>query len=165
MSDKQETQNNEDCAQCREYLAGWKRAQADYANLKKEVEREKTEFSKYANERMLESLLPAIDQFETALMHKPDLSALAPEQKNKLEKWYEGISAVKDLWSKEFASLGLDSIQPIKGDEFDPLIHEAVGREQDTEIEDGRICRVLQAGWRLHSKLLRPARVMIASKP
>jgi molecular chaperone GrpE len=168
MPDEQEIQEvkKEDagCVKCQEYLAGWKRAQADYANLKKEVEKEKVEFSKYANERLLETLLPAVDQFETALAFKPELEGLPEDQKSKFENWCNGLSAVKYLWDKEFAALGLENIKPEPGHDFDPLIHEAVGQEAAEDGEDGKINRVLQAGWRLNGKLLRPAKVIIVKK-
>ncbi|MFA4954470.1 MAG: nucleotide exchange factor GrpE [Patescibacteria group bacterium] len=161
---QEEKTENAECVQCAEYLAGWKRAQADYANLKKEVEKEKTEFSKYANERLLETLLPAVDQFETALAFKPELASLPEEQKSKFENWYHGLSAVKYSWDKEFAALGLENIKPEPGHDFDPLLHEAVGQETAADGEDGKISRVLQAGWRLNGKLLRPAKVIIVKK-
>lgn len=136
-------------AKCDEYLAGWKRAQADYMNLKKDTEREKAEFSKYANERLLERLLPAIDQFELALEHAP--AGIA-------DPWISGLKAVKNTWEAAFHDIGLEHV-PTDG-AFDPLIHEAVGEEDGGEA--GKIVRVVRSGWRLHGKLLRPARVIIS---
>lgn len=85
-------------AQCDEYLAGWKRAQADYANLEREMERERGSSMKYANERLLEDLLPAIDQFETALLYTPSVSSLSEEEAKRFAVWMNGLHAVRSLW-------------------------------------------------------------------
>lgn len=149
------------CARCEEYLAGWKRAQADYANLKKEVEREKAESFKYANMQLLAALLPAVDQYEMALGHVPDVSALPSDDRTRIENWIAGIKAVRSIWEMSFQAIGLEKV-PTNG-AFDPTLHEAVGEEAwDTSEND--IVRVVQDGWRLHGKLLRPAKVIIASQ-
>lgn len=145
---------------CAQYLAGWKRAQADYVNLKKETDREKAEFSKYANERLLSSLLPAIDQFEMALAFTPDVSSLTDDMRKKMENWFVGIKAVRAGWETAFKDIGLDQVQT--NGAFDPQIHEAVGEEEDTERSSGEIIRTTQSGWRLNGKLLRPAKVILA---
>lgn len=150
------TENREE-----EYLAGWKRAQADYANLQKEMEREKVEFSKYANERLLSSLLPAIDQYEIALSFVPDLSTCSAEDKKRIENWITGIKAVRGLWETAFQEIGLEKVSAAGA--FDPLLHEAVGEEVSDKPEH-EIVRVAQDGWRLNGKLLRPAKVILSKK-
>lgn len=147
--------------QAEEYLAGWRRAQADYQNLLKESERNKIEYAKYANERLLSDLLPAIDQFGLALSFTPDTSTLSDEEKKKWENWLVGIKAVKTLWDQAAQSAGLTRIA-VDGS-FDPNLHDAVGTEAVEGKESGSIVRVMQDGWSLHGKVLRPAKVMIAS--
>ena len=149
-----------ECQKCHDYLDGWRRAQADYANLKKETERERLEVVKYANERLLQELLTAIDQFETALVFTPDISHLPEDDQKKLKNWMTGLHAVRALWSNAFQSIGLEKV-PTTG-VFDPQIHEAVEREAHADIESGHIVRTTQDGWRLHGKLLRPAKVIVA---
>ncbi len=151
---------SESCANCKEYVDGWKRAQADYANLKKDTEREKLEMIKYANQRLLQELLPAVDQFDTALRFTPDVSGLAEEDAKKMKNWIAGVQAVRSLWSNAFQSIGLEKV-PVVG-AFDPQIHEAVGSEAQTDIPSGQIIRVAQDGWKMHGKLLRPAQVIIS---
>lgn len=137
-----------------EYLAGWKRSQADYQNLKKETDREKSEFAKYANERLLSDLLPAIDQFALALSYVP-----APDADRKAwDNWLVGIRAVQALWEQAAKSAGLERI-PAEG-AFDPSKHEAVGEEEGGE--PGTILRVTQDGWMLNGKVIRPAKVIIS---
>lgn len=147
--------------QAEEYLAGWRRAQADYQNLLKESERNKIEYAKYANERLLSDLLPAIDQFGLALSFTPDTSTLSDEEKKKWENWLVGIKAVKTLWDQAAQSAGLTRVA-VDGS-FDPNLHDAVGTEAVEGKESGSITRVMQDGWSLHGKVLRPAKVMIAS--
>ncbi len=148
------------CPQCAEYLAGWKRAQADYANLKKDSERERVDFAKYANERLLQELLPAIDQYETALSFTPDVSHLAEQDQKPLKNWIIGIHAVRSLWENTFKNIGLEKV-PVQG-AFDPQQHEAVGHETSADVASGQIIRATQDGWKLHGKLLRPAKVIIS---
>lgn len=164
LNEENEAENaqGEDRAGCRceEYLAGWKRAQADYANLKRQTDKEKAEFALYANENLLEKLLPAIDQFEMALTFRPELKNLQDEDQKKLSNWMNGLDAVRTSWESVFKEIGLEKI--LTDGTFDPLVHEAVTEEADADAEDGKIIRCLQAGWRLNGKLLRPARVTVA---
>lgn len=148
------------CTQCAEYLAGWKRAQADYQNLKKEAERERTDMVKYANERLLGDLLPAIDQFALALRFTPDIQLLPEEQQKTWQNWLIGVKAVQSLWDQVAKDVGLERI-PTTG-HFDPSLHDAAGEEEAEGSAPGSILKVLQDGWRLHGKVLRPARVIVA---
>lgn len=143
---------------CEEYLNGWRRAQADYANLKRDTERERQENIKYANERLLSELLPAVDQYDIALSFIPDTSTLPEGDKKKWENWLLGIRAVRSLWETSFQTIGLERVST-EGT-FDPLIHEAVGEEESSEKPSGSILRTAQSGWKLNGKLLRPAKVI-----
>ena len=150
---------NEACAKCDEYLSGWKRAQADYANLKRESELARSNFSKYANERLLESLLPGIEQYDMALHFIPDVSALDEATRKPLDNWITGLKAVRSSWESAFQEIGLEKVPTDSN--FDPSLHEAVAQEE-SELPSSKILRVMQEGWRLNGKLLRPARVIIA---
>jgi len=148
-----------DCEKCNEYLNGWKRAQADYANLKKDTDQARAEFAKYANENLLHEILPAIDHFETALQHVPDLSNLPDDERKKLESWLAGIKAVKQFWEQTFQSIGLERVNT-EG-VFDPSKHTAVGKEELKTLPEHAIIREVQSGWSLHGKILRPAKVIV----
>lgn len=148
------------CLLCAEYLAGWKRAQADYQNLQREVERERTEMTKYANQRLLRDLLPAIDQFVLAMRFMPDVSGLAEDQRRSWGNWLTGLRAVQTLWDQVAKDVGLERIS-VDG-AFDPAWHDAVGEEEVEGQAAGAIVRVVQDGWCWHEKVLRPARVIIA---
>lgn len=148
-----------DCERCDEYLAGWKRAQADYNNLKKETERERVDFAKYANARLLEELLPTLDQFSLAMRFVPDASKLPDEERKTWEKWLIGLKAVQSLWEQAAKAQGLERIAA--DGSFDPLLHEAVGEEAAEGQEPGAIVRTTQDGWKLHGKVIRPAKVIL----
>ena len=150
----------EDCPSCAEYLAGWKRAQADYQNLVKDTERERREFVNFANEQLFHELLPALDQLATALKHVPELTRLPEEERKVWENWLTGLRAVQTLWEQTATNLGLKKI-PVEG-AFDPKLHEAAGEEAVEGQEPGTIVRAVQDGWQLYAKVLRPARVIVA---
>ncbi|MBU1348706.1 nucleotide exchange factor GrpE [Patescibacteria group bacterium] len=152
-----------ECTRCAEYLDGWKRCKADYENLIKETDRRRMEFTKYANEELLSLLLPAIDQYETALAFTPDVSDLPDEQQKPLKNWIIGLHAVRDLWEAAFAQIGLEKVLTVGT--FDPTVHEAVEQETSDTVAPGDIIKVLQDGWRIRDKLLRPAKVIVATDP
>lgn len=147
-------------AQCQEYLAGWRRAQADYANLQRERDKDRSESIKYANSSLLQSLLPALDQFAIAMRFLPDTGSLPEEQRKIWENWLVGTRAVQTLWEQAATGAGLERISTQGG--FDPSIHEAVAREGSEEVEPDHIVRVVQDGWKLHGKILRHAQVVVA---
>lgn len=147
-------------ASCDEYLAGWKRAQADYANLKRAAELEKQDSVKYANERLLASLLPALDQYDTAMQHVPDLAGLADADKKRFENWIAGMNAVRSSWRSALSSVGAEMVGTTGA--FDPSKHEAVGEEVSAEVGEGEIVRTVESGWSLNGRLIRPARVVLS---
>ena len=144
---------------CQEYLAGWKRAQADYQNLLRQTQQERGELVKFANERLLADLLPAIDQFGLAMHHIPTTETLSEDQRRVWENWLQGVRAVGAAWDSMASTIGLERI-PIDGP-FDPAMHDAAGEETMEGKSAGSISRVLQDGWQLHGKVLRPARVIL----
>ncbi len=153
----EEHEHNE---KCEEYLAGWKRAQADYQNLKRETDQQKAEFAKYANERLLEELLPAIDQYAMVLKYQPSTEGLTDDQRKQWDNWLIGVKAVWSNWEHVMQMTGLKLIPADKT--FDPQHHEAVGTESVEGKASGEIIRITQEGWMLNGKVLRPAKVIIA---
>jgi molecular chaperone GrpE len=146
-----------------DYLAGWKRAQADYANLQKETEKSRQQFAKFATEDLLLRMTPIIDQFETALRYEPSLETVPETARPKFAAWSTGLKAVKALWDQMAKELGLE---PVSADgPLDTLCHEAIAEEWHAAIPAGSIVRVVQRGWKLHGKLLRPATVIISKGP
>ena len=134
-----------------EYLAGWKRAQADYQNSQKEMNSKKIEYSRYAQERILEDLLPIIDHFDEALKHIPE------DQKQ--EAWVVGMFHIKKQMDEFCRKQGLEMFGKV-GDEFDPMVHEALG-QVDAPEHTGCISAVVRCGYRIGNHIIRHAPVMV----
>lgn len=143
-----------------EYLAGWKRAQADYANLIKETEKARQSFTDYAKEQCLGRLLPAIDQFEIALQFQPALDVVPEADRRKFETWVTGLRAVQSLWEQAAKEMGLEPTTSTG--KLDPSQHEAIAEETHATIPAGDLIRVTQGGWKLNGKLIRPAKVIVS---
>lgn len=131
---------------CDEYLNGWKRALADYENLKKDIGSEKERERNRLRESLAHDLLPVIDNFEQAVTHAPEL-----EGSNK--SWLDGVMFIKKQFEDVMQSLGLEKISV--GDTFDPNTMEAVG--------EGEAMKEVSPGWKLGEKVIRPAKVIIKS--
>jgi molecular chaperone GrpE len=130
------------------------RALADSENVKKRLLRETEELKKYAGESILADLLPILDNLDLALAHTDNLSA---ECKN----FVVGVDMTRKLFLDAVRNHGLEAVQAAKGAGFDPEIHDAVGTVQEPSLGDNQIAQVVQNGYRLKGRLLRPAKVMV----
>lgn len=139
---------------CAELEAAWKRALADYQNLQREVARERLEMGGYAVLRVVEPFLPILDYVKQATATKP-----SSDDKN-VANWITGVDHIARMFEDGLKDLGLKAI-PTVGEKFDASKHEAVG-EEESDKEHGIILREVQAGYELHSKTVRPARVITA---
>ncbi len=144
--------------QCEEYLVGWKRALADYDNLKKDLGREKEELRNYVKEQMAEQLIPVLDSFDQVNRHTPALN-VTEEDALKFQNWLNGVRQVQSQLEVIMKNLGLETIATTGL--FDPTMHEAVGGRKDDGKEDGAILEVIQTGWKLGEKVIRPAKLII----
>lgn len=130
-----------------EYLDGWQRAKADYANLIRRTEEEKKAERSRGIAKAAEAFLPAIDALERAKAHG-DIP--------------EGFSGIVRQLETAFDSLGLTAIGQI-GESFDPNLHEALGKDLTSKKEeDDTITAVLETGWKSGETLVRPAKVRVA---
>lgn len=134
-----------------EYLASWQRAQADFINYKRRMEKERLEFNDYANARLCNSILPVVDDLERAI-------AAIPEEYAKSE-WVEGVRLVEKKFKTILEGQGVKPICAL-GMEFDPNLHEAIRHETGKE---GMVVAEHQKGYTLNEKLLRPSRVSVGS--
>jgi molecular chaperone GrpE len=137
-----------------EYLDGWQRARAEFANYKKRVLRENMDIRQVARGEVIKLYLDIADDLERALQEKPETSDD--------ETWAEGIEII---FQKLRARLESEGIKPMKamGEEFDPNIHEALIKEESEEFESGQIIEVMQEGYWIGDKVLRPALVRVAA--
>jgi molecular chaperone GrpE len=140
-------------AKANEYLDGWQRARADFSNYKKRVEREQSQIYQNAAGSILKRYLGIVDDLERALKNRP--------QDGDGAAWAEGIELI---YRKLLSILESEGIQPMEaeGQPFDPNLHEAIMSEESDEHESGQIIEVLQQGYTLGDKVLRPAMVRVA---
>ncbi len=131
----------------------WTRTAADFDNFRKRAAREREEYVTLANERLVTELLPILDDLERALV------AAAEHEEARLE---EGVRLVHRSLAE---LLGRHGVQPIETDgRFDPHVHEAL-LSQPSEAEEGSVIDVIQKGYRLGERVVRPARVVVAAPP
>lgn len=145
---------SEDKRKAEEYLAGWQRAQADLENLKKRTAAEKEEYRKYCLEDVVLQLLPVLDHFKLAFDHVP------ADQKD--SNWIIGISHIQKQLTDVLASLGVEEVKVEVGDDFNPTIQEAVESVESSEVKPGHVVRVVSSAYRMHDKIIRHARVVVA---
>ena len=126
------------------------RLMADFQNYKKRVEKEKRDLYSYANEKIMNDLLTVMDNFERALEHDAD------------ENFKEGIEMIFKQLSDVLEKDGLAEI-PALGEEFDPNVHSAVMTEETEEYESGKVSGVMQKGYTLNGKVIRPSMVKVAN--
>ena len=144
-------QQAEDQLEEHKRLAQW--VQAEFSNYKRRVEEERGEQAKKATAGLIEKLLPVLDSLDRAL------SNLQEESGN--SEWKEGIELVRTNLLSVMEQEGLSRVEA-RGMYFDPNKHEAMATEETINIADGKIVAVHQEGYKLHGKLLRPARVSVA---
>ena len=131
------------------------RVSADFQNTRKRLEADKEQAVQYANGGLIKNLLPVIDNFERALAVDPAKTDAAAILK--------GMQIVHDQWLKVLKQQEVEDIAPKPGDAFNPNQHEALmQQESDGKIKPGHVTQLLQKGYALHGRTLRPAQVAVA---
>lgn len=141
-------------AEKQEYLEGWQRARADYINARKAEEKEKAEILTMAKEKMFFELLPVLDSFEMAFSDK--------EVWEKVDKnWRLGMESVYGKFSEILKANGVKEISGT-GEKFNPEFHLAVESVTTEEKEkDGIVAQVVQKGYQIEGKVVRPSKVKV----
>lgn len=150
-----------------DYLNGWKRAKADYLNLKKEFEKRYSDLVQFANLNLILEILPILDNFKLASKHIPD------DHKNM--EWVIGMMHIKKQFENILKNLGVEEIKT-EGEKFNPEFHEAVAEEKEIRgevseksIEDekeedkikGIIIKEVRPGYTLNGKVIQAAKVIV----
>lgn len=137
-----------------EYLDGWQRSRAEFANYKKRILREQAEVHQAARGDVIKLYLDISDDLKRALDEKPD----TPDQ----DSWANGIEII---YQKLKARLEAEGIKPMHalGQMFDPNLHEALMQEENEQFESGTVIEVIKEGYLLGEKVLRPALVRVAA--
>lgn len=128
------------------------RANAEFENIKKRLEKEKASALAYANESFAKDLLDVLDALEAAANMEASDDASA--------KFKEGVKNTLDLFLAKFAKHGVKPIE--KHDEFDPNLHEAMMNVASDECKSSAIVEVFQKGYQMGERVLRPSKVSVA---
>src|SRR2546427_9737428 len=134
------------------------RTTADFENFKKRAAREKQDAIKFANETLLQKLIPALDNFDMAL------SAAQTAQTDSAQSLQTGINMIYQQLKSALLESGLEEVDAT-GKPFDPKLHEAVSQKETTEVPEGHVVQQLRKGYKLRDRLLRPASVIVATQP
>lgn len=143
-------------AECDKYRDSLLRLQAEFENYRKRMVREQTQFLERAVEGFVSKLLPIIDNLERAIA--------AAEEKHDLEQLAGGVTMVHSQIVDLFAREGIEIIDPVE-QPFDPTLHHAMLTVEDDEHEDNTVLEVLQKGYVLKGKVIRPAMVKVSKRP
>ena len=129
------------------------RLMAEFQNYKRRAAKEKTDTLQYANEKIVGDLLPVIDNFERALATETD----------DLEGYAKGMQLIFEQFMKALENAGVEEIKAMDED-FDPNVHNAVMTDNIEDKDDGKITKVLQKGYKLRDKVVRPSMVAVNKK-
>ena len=138
------------------------RARAEADNIRKRAEAEMSNVRKFALEGFARELLSVKDSLELA--RAVDLTTNSSNN-SIVAKVIEGLDLTIQQLESTFARFSIEEISPESGDKLDPEQHQAMTIEETTEVDPNRICRVIQKGYLLHNRLLRPAMVIVAKAP
>lgn len=134
------------------------RTTADFDNYRKRAARERQDAVKFANESLLQKLIPALDNFDMAI------AAAAGAKEGTAQSLQTGVNMILLQLRNTLTEAGLEEIDAT-GKLFDPNFHEAVSQQETNEMPEGHVVQQLRKGYRLRERLLRPATVIVAKKP
>jgi molecular chaperone GrpE len=155
-SEVDELKNNLEKARKKEQenLESWQRERADFINYKKRIEREQTQNGQNYKAELLKKYLVIMDDLDLAIRNKPQNH---PEDNS----WVEGIELIARKLHSIFENEGLEKME-CEGNEFDPNLHQAISYEEHSDVESGKIIEVIQSGYKLGDRVIRPALVRVA---
>jgi molecular chaperone GrpE len=134
------------------------RLTADFENFKKRAAREKQDAIKFANESLLQKLIPVLDNFDMAL------AAVQTADGGTTQSLQTGINMIYQQLKNTLAETGLEELDAA-GKPFDPNLHEAVSQKETDEVPEGQVVQQLRKGYKFRERLLRPATVVVAKQP
>lgn len=132
------------------------RAMAELDNVRKRLVKEFDERLKYSNQNLIAGLFPVMDNLETALDH---LNADNPAESLK-----QGVELTLKQMRETLEKFGLEEIKLEVGEEFNPLYHEALMVDNSAEYENNAVLMILQKGYKLHGRVIRPSKVKVNKK-
>ena len=156
LSEQQIAEWKEQAAKAQQHYEQLLRATADLDNYKKRAARERQDAIKYANESLLEKIIPVLDNFEMAL-------TAANAANTSVQSLQAGINMIHQQLKSAMAGAGLEEIDA-SGKSFDPNLHEAISQQETADVPEGRVVQQVRKGYKLRDRLLRPASVVVAKK-
>jgi molecular chaperone GrpE len=132
------------------------RAVADLENFRKRTIREKDELRQFAATKVMEDLVPVLDNLGLALT--------AARQQTDVKPIVEGVSLVVDQFKSTLARHGLKELNPI-GEAFDPNFHDCIAHQPSADVPEEKVMQVVRSGYTLNGRLIRPASVIVSSGP
>ena len=139
-----------------EYYERLLRQVAETDNLRKRLAKEKQDAIRYANESLIEKLLPTMDSFDMAI------SAANLSNENTIDSLKKGVEMVHIQLKRTLEETGLTEINAT-GEIFNPALHEAISRKETNEAADGTVIEQIRKGYQLNERLVRPASVIVAA--
>ena len=134
------------------------RVAADAENAKRRAEREANDARAYAIQRFARDLLGVADNLSRALQHEPNVDDVA------VKNFVLGVEMTEKELAQAFERNGLKKVDPPKGSKFDPNLHQAMMEQPAADVEPGSVIQVMQAGYELMGRIVRPALVVVAAK-
>jgi molecular chaperone GrpE len=159
LTNEQLEELKERASKAEEYWDRLLRQTADFDNYKKRAAREKTDAIKYANEGLLQKLIPILDNFEMALAAVSNENAAGSAQ-----SLQQGVQMIHTQLRNALLEAGLEEIDAT-GKVFDPNLHEAVSQKETSEAPEGNVVQQMRKGYKFRERLVRPASVVVAKKP
>ena len=141
-------------AEAEDYKDRWLRSQAEFANARKRMEKQRLDAFSNATANVMDKLLPIVDDFDRAMEN-------LPAEINE-HSWLEGVQLVQRKLMATLENFNVTVIEAV-GKPFDPNLHEAITQESTDEFESGMVCRVLQTGYKIGDRVIRPSLVVVAA--
>lgn len=148
----------EQAGKAQQFYDKWVRLTADFDNYKKRALRDKTESLKYANEALIERLLPVLDNFDAALV------AMNNDAGGSVDSLKMGVNMISKQLRDLLTDFGLSEVAAL-GEAFDHNLHEAVSQKATDEAPEGQVVEQLRKGYKLKDRLVRAASVVVATAP
>lgn len=145
-------------AKIKELEAGWQRTAADFQNYRKRMERDRGEMVRFASSDLVLRLLPVLDNLRRSAGYIPGESSV------EVQNIFSGFRAIEQQFDVLLKNHGLERIVVKPGDQFDPVEHEAITHEPHDSIPSDHVIEIVEDGYRLGGRLLRPAKVKVSNR-
>jgi molecular chaperone GrpE len=159
IAPEQLTELKERAAKADEHWNRLLRTSADFENFKKRAAREKQDSIKYANESLLQKLIPVLDNFDMALA-----ATQTSAKGDAVQSLQTGVNMIYQQLKSALTEAGLEELDATDKP-FDPNVHEAVSQQETAEVPEGQVVQQLRKGYKFRDRLLRPASVVVAKHP